>query len=292
MNEIAPLEVQVINAKAQADYNMTPAGQMVQQFAITQRMGKMYANSSIVPDTYKTQVAKFNRSKNVWETVENPAAVGNCCIALDMAQRMNINPLMVMQNLFVVGGNPSFSTKFLVACINASKRFTPLRYEFKGEAGKDDYGCRCYAYEAGDKEHKEPLYGDWITWQMVNAEGWSKKQGSKWLTMPDQMFRYRAAAFWQRVYCPEISMGFITSEEAYDGYEDLTATDAAMPAAPKRPKTLLDAATMAATQAAPQEEEASMSVHDMAAAILAKHKQEKTAEGETVDTETGEILES
>jgi len=30
------------------------------------------------------------------------------------------------------------------------------------------------------------------------------------------MLRYRAAAFWQRVYCPEISMGLITKEEADD----------------------------------------------------------------------------
>ena len=34
--------------------------------------------------------------------------------------------------------------------------------------------------------------------------------------MPSQMLRYRAAAFWQRVYCPEISMGLITKEEAED----------------------------------------------------------------------------
>lgn len=198
--QMVPVEVQVIQAKAQADYNMTPAGQMVSQFATLQRMGQMYASATIVPDTYKSNV-------------------GNCAIAVDMANRMSINPVMVMQNLYIVHGNPSFSSKFLVSCINASKRFTPLRYEFKGEEGKDDYGCRCYAYEVSDRERKEPLYGDWITWKMVNAEGWNKKPGSKWNTMPNQMFRYRAAAFWQRVYCPEISMGFISAEEAFDEAE-------------------------------------------------------------------------
>ena len=45
---------------------------------------------------------------------------------------------------------------------------------------------------------------------------WVSKQGSKWKSMPSQMLRYRAAAFWQRVYCPEISMGLITKEEAED----------------------------------------------------------------------------
>ena len=34
--------------------------------------------------------------------------------------------------------------------------------------------------------------------------------------MPSLMLTYRAAAFWQRMYCPEISMGFLTKEEADD----------------------------------------------------------------------------
>ena len=34
--------------------------------------------------------------------------------------------------------------------------------------------------------------------------------------MPNLMLTYRAAAFWQRAYCPEISMGFLTKEEVED----------------------------------------------------------------------------
>ena len=34
--------------------------------------------------------------------------------------------------------------------------------------------------------------------------------------MPEVMFYYRAAAFWQRMYAPEISMGFSTVEELRD----------------------------------------------------------------------------
>ena len=118
-------------------------------------------------------------------------------------------------------GNPAFSSKCLIATINTSGRFTPLRYEFKGEEGTPQYSCRCYAYEASDKERKEPLYGDWISLKMADDEGWSRKNGSKWKTMPNQMMRYRAAAFWQRVYCPEISMGFLTKEE----FEDIEDAD-------------------------------------------------------------------
>jgi len=55
-----------------------------------------------------------------------------------------------------------------------------------------------------------------VTWKMVNAEGWASKNGSKWKTMADQMFIYRAAAFWQRAYAPELGMGLITTEELGD----------------------------------------------------------------------------
>lgn len=205
MEEKNVTELQIIQAKQAAEFAMTPVGQTVKQFEVMQRMAKMYTESTIVPDTYK----------------EN---IGNCVIALDMAMRMGCNPLMCMQNLYIVHGNPAFSSKFLIATINASGRFSPLRYEFKGEEGTLEYGCRCIAYESSDKEHKEPLHGDWITIGMADKEGWIKKNGSKWQSMPSQMLRYRAAAFWQRVYCPEISMGLITKEEA-DDIQDVEYTE-------------------------------------------------------------------
>lgn len=174
---------------------LNPVYQQVKTFEVQQRMANMYVTSTIVPDTYRGNL-------------------GNCVIAIDMAQRMKANPLMVMQNLYVVHGNPAWSAKFLISCINTSGRFAPLRYEWKGEKGKKDYGCRAYTFERTDRDHKEPLYGAWITMEMAEKEGWTKKSGSKWLTMPDQMLIYRAAAFWSRAYAPEISMGFLTKEEA------------------------------------------------------------------------------
>lgn len=151
-----PTELQLIQAKQAAEFAMTPVGQTVKQFEVMQRMANMYTTSTIVPDTYKGNV-------------------GNCVIALDMAMRMGCNPLMCMQNLYIVHGNPAFSSKFLIATINASGRFSPLRYEFKGEEGTPSYGCRCIAYESSDKEHKEPLHGDWITMEMADKEGWTKR---------------------------------------------------------------------------------------------------------------------
>ena len=79
--------------------------------------------SALVPETYKGHPE-------------------NCLIALDLANRSGMSPLTVMQNLYIVHGNPSFSSKFLIACINASGRYTPLRYEWAGKRGTDEYGCR------------------------------------------------------------------------------------------------------------------------------------------------------
>lgn len=199
-------QLQLVKARQEAEFALTIAGQEAKKFEVMQRKGKMFATSTIVPVTYQNNV-------------------GNCVIALEMADRMGAAPLMVMQNLYIVHGNPAWSSKFLIACINTSGRFSPLRFEFKGEEGEETYGCRCYAYEKHDTQHKEPLYGDWITLEMARKEGWLSKNGSKWASMPNQMLRYRAAAFWQRVYCPEISMGLMTADEVedtYTPYEDVT----------------------------------------------------------------------
>lgn len=163
-------------------------------FELLQRVAKGFAASTLVPTQYQGNVA-------------------NCMIALNLAQRLGADALMVMQNLYIVHGSPGWSSKFLIASVNTSGRFTAMRYEWRGQPGADDFGCRAWAKELSTGER---LDGIWVDWKMVKAEGWNKKNGSKWNTMPDQMFVYRAAAFWQRAYAPEISMGMSTAEELHD----------------------------------------------------------------------------
>lgn len=224
-------DLQIMQAKQAAEFALTPVGQTVKQFEVMQRMAQMYTTSTIVPETYRGNI-------------------GNCAIALDMAMRMKINPLMVMQNLYIVKGNPSWSSKFLIATINMSGKYTSLRYRKRnlGKVGKvlyndtvwdasvrkntiqpkefdgtdiDNIECVAYATEIATGEILE---SDPITIETAIKEGWYTKSGSKWVTMPNLMLTYRAAAFWQRMYCPEISMGFMTTEEAED-IEDAEYTD-------------------------------------------------------------------
>ena len=158
------------------------------------RKAQALSESSIIPETYRN----------------NPQ---NVLVAMEMAERTNIPVLAVMQNLFVIQGKPSWSAQFLIASVNRSGRFSPLRFHFEGTEGKDDWGCRAAAMDLSDGEE---LVGTLVNMKMAKAEGWSTKSGSKWLTMPDQMLRYRAAAFWARVYSPELAVGLHTVEENED----------------------------------------------------------------------------
>ncbi len=239
-------ELQQKEQMARAQFELSNVGQMLKQFEVTQRMAQMYSKSGLVPKSYQGNLA-------------------DCAIAVDMAIRMNCNPVTVMQNLVIVQGRPTWQSQFLVACINKSGRFTTLQYATRvdGMVGKIEYednewdnvsrrntlvkktfdGSKvpnlcCKAY-ATDLKTGEVVYGTEISIRMAVQERWYTKSGSKWQTMAEQMLKYRAAAFFQRVYAPEISMGFHTAEEVEDAeFVDIT---------PKaQPKQLTEIASNAA----------------------------------------------
>lgn len=160
-------------------------------FEHAQRIAKALAASDLVPTQYRNNIS-------------------NTLIALEMSNRMSASPLAVMQNLNIIHGKPSFGSAFLIATINTSGRFAPLRYKVSGEG--DDKQCIAWTTD----RNGEVLEGPAISIGMAKKEGWYTKNGSKWQTMPELMLRYRAAAFFSRLYCPEISMGMQTSEEVYD----------------------------------------------------------------------------
>ena len=181
-------------------------------FDDAQRMAKALAASSLVPPIYQGQTG-----------------LANCLIALEISGRMGISPLVVMQNMVPIHGKPTWSSQFLIGTVNACGRFSPLRYVFDN----DDAPTSCYA-EAKDLASGEVLRGEKITIAMAKSEGWWGKNGSKWPTMTGQMLRYRAASWWAKVFCPEISLGLGTQEEAIDvepvAVTEIPAVVAAVPA--------------------------------------------------------------
>jgi len=169
-------------------------------FEAAQRMAQALCTSTMVPSEYRGQ-----------------QGLSNSLIALEIAARMGLSPLVVMQNMTPIHGKPSWSSSFLIATVNASGRFTPLRFVFDDK----DNPSSCFAV-ARDKATGEVLEGQLISIEMAKREGWWSrpdrygKETSKWQSMTGQMLRYRASAFWVKVYCPEISLGLMTQDEVAD----------------------------------------------------------------------------
>ena len=159
------------------------------------KLAKMYSRSTMVPSNYQN----------------NP---DNCFVAVELAGRMNVSPIIVMQNLYIVRGRPSWSGQGCIALINGCGKFgKELEFVYTGEIGTMSRGC--YAKTVRKSDGKE-LVGTEITMAMAEAEKWIGKTDSKWVSMPEQMLLYRAASFFARAYCPEILMGFSTADEAED----------------------------------------------------------------------------
>lgn len=161
-------------------------------FQLAYQMAKGLSESTLVPMQFQ----------------KNPA---NCLIALEQANRLNISPLVCMQNLYVVSGRPSFSSSFIIGLINSSGKYDmELQFDEEEKDGKP-YACTCWTELNGRR-----VSGIRITMDMADKEGWSKKNGSKWLTIPQVMLRYRAASFFARMNCPELSIGLYSKEELDD----------------------------------------------------------------------------
>lgn len=183
----------------QADCSLTFATR--QGLEALQRAGRLFSQSPLVPDAY-----------------QGDKGLSSCAIALDLANRIGANPLMVMQNLYIVHGRPGWSAKFKIATFNQCGRFSPIRYEFSGTEGQDDWGCRAWAIE---KATGQRLDGPKVTIKLAKDEGWYSKNGSKWKTMPDLMLRYRSAGELVDTVAPELSMGLPMAEDVEDASDDL-----------------------------------------------------------------------
>lgn len=179
-------------ATLNGETNVLPSFSDSKSFEHAQRVANMLIQSNLIPANYQ---------KNMPNTM----------IALEIANRIGASPLMVMQNLYIVQGRPSWSSTFIIASLNSSGKFSPLRFAVSGDG--DTLDCYAWAIEKGTKEK---LIGSTVSMKMAKDEGWIDKNGSKWKTMPGQMIRYRAASFFGRLYAPEILMGMHTEDEVED----------------------------------------------------------------------------
>ena len=215
-------------------------------FELMQRGARLLSSSTIVPASYRSMVEK--KVNGVVNMVENPSAMSNCVVALNMAQRMGADPLMIMQNLYIVEGRPAWSSQYIIASINVCGKYSPLRFTIEDLGEKEaEYtqikwegkypnrirtetqvkikiqDKRCIAW-AIEKSTGERLESPPVTIELSVKEGWFGKDGSKWQTMPEVMLRYRAASFFGKLYAPELLMGIQTAEEVHDSTYHIEVT--------------------------------------------------------------------
>ena len=186
---------QALAAMTEQQAVAVPTGNVWQDkaaFEQTARVAKMLSSSKLVPASYQG----------------NPQ---DCFIAVEMAARMNVSPIMIMQNLYVVKGKPSWAGQACMAMINACGKFKNVRHVYTGQKGTDNRGCYVVAERVSTGETVE---GTEVSMAMAKAEGWTTNP--KWKNMTEQMLAYRAASFFARVYCPEALMGLQTVEEVQD----------------------------------------------------------------------------
>lgn len=221
-------------------------------FALAQRIAQAFATSDAVPAIFQAVTPKKEKGVIVaW--VENPAAFGNCLIAIETAQAVGMSITAVMQNANIIEGKLSWSGKFIIAAVNASRRFTPLRFDmqntgmmkanYKDKLGwnkadnRYDFADRtveienlvCIAWAlpygmefprgvntlAQAKEAGLPvIVGPKVSMKLAVEEGWYAKSGSKWQTdMKDLMLLYRSGAYFGNIHAPDVVMGMGRSTE-------------------------------------------------------------------------------
>lgn len=133
----------------------------------------------------------------------------NCMVALMMAQQLEVNPLLALQNLTVISGRPGFNAQFAIALANRRGPFAgPITWTSKGQGDGLQVTAQAVIKATGES------VSVMVSMEMAKAEGWTKN--TKYRSIPEQMLRYRSATWLIRLYCPEVLLGFGTSDELED----------------------------------------------------------------------------
>lgn len=157
------------------------------KFEFMQRAARVFAESDLVPPHMKGKLS-------------------NCLIALNIADRLQEDPLTVMQNIVVVSGRPGWMTAYMIARANRYGVFKG-RISWRLAGAGRDMTVTAWARLAETEEEVSAT----TSMAMAEAEGWTKN--AKYKSMPELMLRYRSAAMLIRLYCPEVMLGFPTVEE-------------------------------------------------------------------------------
>lgn len=178
-----------------------PAIMDPQKFDHMIRVGKMLAVSPLFPDHLR-------------KGGENVAAA-NGALVMNMAYRLNEDPLTVAQNIYFVSGKPGWSASYMISKANQHGIFKdPIAWEYSGEG--DSLKVTAYAHMKSTGKRVEAE----ASMAMAKLEGWTKN--AKYKSMPKQMLSYRSATSLIRLFCPEVMVGVPATVEIEAGMKDVT----------------------------------------------------------------------
>jgi hypothetical protein len=192
------------------------------RFEFGQRVANLFAASQLVPAHLRGKPQ-------------------DCFIALHMAERLNEDPLIVMQNIYIVSGKAGWSAQYMIGRANRSGVFRG-RITWKTEGTGDALKVTACATLAETGEVVEAS----ASMAMAKAEGWVSNK--KYQSMPEHMLRFRSATMLIRLYAPEVMLGIPTADEVEDeaaagrGMRDVTPPAAATAPAAAGPRDAFEAA--------------------------------------------------
>lgn len=173
----------------------------VEAFGHMQRVAKILAMSPLFPEHLRKG------------SQEN--AIANGVLVLNMAARLNEDPLTVAQNIYFVGGKPGWGASYMISKANQHGVFrNPIDWDIKGKG--EDLSVTAF----GELKATGKRVQVTCDMKMAKAEGWTKN--AKYQSMPEQMLRYRSATFLIRLYCPEVMVGVPAAIENELAIKDVT----------------------------------------------------------------------
>lgn len=187
-NSLASRESTSLSALGTSDFGIFLDKERFEQFY---RVANLFAKSTIVPEHFRN----------------NPS---NCFIALQMAVRLKMEPMLVMQKSYNIAGKPAIESQIAISALNNSGLIKGrIRFDIDGEG--ENISCTAKAI---DKASGEELT---YTLKLKDAKKIGKASSNpNWSAIPELMLRYRAASFLIRTNFPEVLMGVYTKDELDD----------------------------------------------------------------------------
>ena len=134
----------------------------------------------------------------------------DCLAVILMAAQHKVNPYVVAQKTFLVGGVIGYEAQLVQALIaNSGAVRGRFHYEYRGEG--QGVECRVGAVPAGESS---VVWGEWLSAASVTT-----KNSPLWKTNPRQQLGYLQVKNWARQYVPGAILGVYSADELQDAIE-------------------------------------------------------------------------